>query len=53
MPRDVSNVMRELDVYAAELAPTAAGELPRKRDAVPLLNVLLTIGQCSRDTSCM
>ncbi|PGH18000.1 hypothetical protein AJ80_04621 [Polytolypa hystricis UAMH7299] len=45
MLNDLPKVLRQLDVDAAELTPTVAGELVRKRDAVPSLKVLLTIGE--------
>lgn len=45
MLRDISSVMMKLDVDAAELTPTVAGELLRKRDKAPSLKILLTIGE--------
>ncbi|EAW06285.1 nonribosomal siderophore peptide synthase SidC [Aspergillus clavatus NRRL 1] len=45
MLRDISHVMRKMDVDGAELTPTVAGELLRKRSAAPALRVLLTIGE--------
>lgn len=45
MVRDISRVIRDMDVDAAELTPTVAGELLRTRAAAPSLRVLLTIGE--------
>ncbi|KAJ9393053.1 hypothetical protein DTO063F5_190 [Paecilomyces variotii] len=45
MLRDISSVMRKLDVDAAELTPTVAGELLQRRDNAPSLKILLTIGE--------
>ncbi|GAD98283.1 nonribosomal siderophore peptide synthase, putative [Paecilomyces variotii No. 5] len=45
MLRDISSAMRKLDVDAAELTPTVAGELLQRRDNAPSLNILLTIGE--------
>ncbi|PGH14806.1 hypothetical protein AJ79_02822 [Helicocarpus griseus UAMH5409] len=45
MLSDLPRVMTELDVDAAELTPTVAGELLRQRSAAPCLRVLLTIGE--------
>ena len=45
MVRDISHVMRRMNVDGAELTPTVAGELLRTRAAVPSLHVLLTIGE--------
>ncbi|KAJ5088104.1 hypothetical protein N7456_011720 [Penicillium angulare] len=42
---DISHVMTEMRVDAAELTPTVAGELLRTRAAAPSLRVLLTIGE--------
>ncbi|KAJ5102908.1 hypothetical protein N7532_003437 [Penicillium argentinense] len=42
---DISRVMTEMRVDAAELTPTVAGELLRTRAAAPCLRVLLTIGE--------
>lgn len=42
---DISRVMTEMKVDAAELTPTVAGELLRTRAAAPSLQVLLTIGE--------
>ncbi|KAJ5988322.1 hypothetical protein N7481_003532 [Penicillium waksmanii] len=42
---DISHVMTEMRVDAAELTPTVAGELLRTRAAAPCLRVLLTIGE--------
>lgn len=42
---DISHVMRTMQVDAAELTPTVAGELLRTRAAAPCLKVLLTIGE--------
>ncbi|KAJ5815263.1 AMP-dependent synthetase/ligase [Penicillium riverlandense] len=42
---DISHVMTEMKVEAAELTPTVAGELLRTRAAAPSLQVLLTIGE--------
>ncbi|PGH01201.1 hypothetical protein GX51_05397 [Blastomyces parvus] len=42
---DLPRIITELDVDAAELTPTVAGELLQKRSAVPCLKVLLTIGE--------
>ncbi|KAI9831569.1 MAG: hypothetical protein M1819_004800 [Sarea resinae] len=42
---DLPEVMRRLEVDAAELTPTVAGGLLRSRQNVPLLKVLLTIGE--------
>ncbi|KAJ5151010.1 Nonribosomal peptide synthase sidC [Penicillium canariense] len=42
---DISHVMTEMRVDAAELTPTVAGELLRSRAAAPCLRVLLTIGE--------
>jgi amino acid adenylation domain-containing protein len=42
---DISHVMTEMCVDAAELTPTVAGELLRSRAAAPSLRVLLTIGE--------
>ncbi|KAL1852944.1 NRPS protein [Paecilomyces lecythidis] len=45
MLRDISSVMRKLDIDAAELTPTVAGELLQRRDNAPSLKILLTIGE--------
>ena len=45
MVRDISHVMRRMNVDGAELTPTVAGELLRTRAAAPSLRVLLTIGE--------
>ncbi|KAI1933801.1 hypothetical protein LOZ66_006309 [Ophidiomyces ophidiicola] len=45
MLNDLIGVMTELEIDAAELTPTVAGELLRKRKAVPSLRLLLTIGE--------
>lgn len=42
---DIGRVMTEMNVDAAELTPTVAGELLRTRAAAPSLRVLLTIGE--------
>ncbi|KAJ6172405.1 hypothetical protein N7470_001472 [Penicillium chermesinum] len=42
---DISHVMTKMQVDAAELTPTVAGELLRTRAAAPSLKVLLTIGE--------
>lgn len=42
---DIGYVMTEMNVDAAELTPTVAGELLRSRAAAPSLRVLLTIGE--------
>ncbi|KAJ5295213.1 hypothetical protein PENANT_c048G05147 [Penicillium antarcticum] len=42
---DISQVMTRMEVDAAELTPTVAGELLRTRAAAPSLRVLLTIGE--------
>lgn len=42
---DISHVMTEMKVDAAELTPTVAGELLRTRAAAPSLRSLLTIGE--------
>ncbi|KAJ5660247.1 hypothetical protein N7507_006698 [Penicillium longicatenatum] len=42
---DISHVMTVMQVDAAELTPTVAGELLRTRSAAPSLKVLLTIGE--------
>ncbi|KAJ6103233.1 hypothetical protein N7486_005660 [Penicillium sp. IBT 16267x] len=42
---DISRVMTVMEVDAAELTPTVAGELLRTRSAAPCLRVLLTIGE--------
>lgn len=43
--RDISGVIRKMNVDAGELTPTVAGELLRTRAAAPSLRVLLTIGE--------
>lgn len=45
MLNDLVGVINELRVDAAELTPTVAGELLRKKERVPSLKVLLTIGE--------
>ncbi|OAX83260.1 hypothetical protein ACJ72_02381 [Emergomyces africanus] len=45
MLSDLPRIITELDVDAAELTPTVAGELLQKRAAAPCLKVLLTIGE--------
>lgn len=45
MLSDLPRVMNELKVDAAELTPTVVGTLLRNWDAVPCLNLLLTIGE--------
>ncbi|OJD13322.1 hypothetical protein AJ78_06213 [Emergomyces pasteurianus Ep9510] len=45
MLSDLPRIITELDVDGAELTPTVAGELLRKRAAAPCLKVLLTIGE--------
>jgi ferricrocin synthase len=45
MLNDLTGIMNELRVDAAELTPTVAGTLLRHWDAVPSLNLLLTIGE--------
>lgn len=42
---DISHVMTKMQVDAAELTPTVAGELLRTRAAAPCLKLLLTIGE--------
>lgn len=42
---DLTFAMNTLQVDAAELTPTVAGTLLRKRESVPSLRVLLTIGE--------
>lgn len=42
---DLPGVMRRMDVDACELTPTVAGSLLKKREAVPKLKLLLTIGE--------
>jgi amino acid adenylation domain-containing protein len=42
---DLPGMMRNLNVDAAELTPTVAGGLLKKRHLVPNLNILLTIGE--------
>lgn len=42
---DLGHVMTEMNIDAAELTPTVAGELLRNRAAAPSLRVLLTIGE--------
>ncbi|KLJ10032.1 hypothetical protein EMPG_14550 [Blastomyces silverae] len=42
---ELPRIITVLDVDAAELTPTVAGELLQKRSAVPGLKVLLTIGE--------
>jgi amino acid adenylation domain-containing protein len=42
---DLPGVINELEVDAAELTPTVAGEILGERDALPGLKVLLTIGE--------
>lgn len=42
---DLPAVLREMSVDACELTPTVAGGLLRKRDNVPGLKLLLTIGE--------
>ncbi|PGH30054.1 hypothetical protein GX50_07184 [[Emmonsia] crescens] len=45
MLSDLPRIITELNVDGAELTPTVAGELLRKRAAAPCLKVLLTIGE--------
>ncbi|KAL1958105.1 hypothetical protein VTO42DRAFT_5145 [Malbranchea cinnamomea] len=45
MLNNLVKVINELNVDAAELTPTVAGELLRTRNATPCLKVLLTIGE--------
>ncbi|KAL1967788.1 hypothetical protein VTN77DRAFT_2477 [Rasamsonia byssochlamydoides] len=45
MLRDLPHIITKLQVDAAELTPTVAGELLRSRQAAPSLRVLLTIGE--------
>ncbi len=45
MLNDLTGVMSELSVDAAELTPTVVGTLLRNWDAVPCLRLLLTIGE--------
>jgi amino acid adenylation domain-containing protein len=45
MLHDLPSVINRLQVDAAELTPTVAGELLLSRPAAPSLNVLLTIGE--------
>lgn len=42
---DLPQIITEMQVDAAELTPTVAGELLRSRQSVPSLKVLLTIGE--------
>lgn len=42
---DIGHVMTRMNVDAAELTPTVAGELLRTRAAAPSLRILLTIGE--------
>ncbi|KAF1813068.1 hypothetical protein P152DRAFT_395882 [Eremomyces bilateralis CBS 781.70] len=42
---DLPTMMRQLDVDAAELTPTVAGNLLKQRSTVPSLRLLLTIGE--------
>lgn len=42
---DLSGTMRRLNVDAAELTPTVAGGLLKRRDVAPNLSLLLTIGE--------
>lgn len=42
---DLPQIISEMQVDAAELTPTVAGELLRSRQSVPSLKVLLTIGE--------
>ncbi|KAL7785912.1 putative non-ribosomal peptide synthetase [Trichoderma ceciliae] len=45
MLNDLPAVISEMDVDACELTPTVAASLLRKRDNVPTLQLLLTIGE--------
>lgn len=45
MLNDLPGVMRRMNVDACELTPTVAGSLLKKREAVPNLKLLLTIGE--------
>ncbi|KAK2788223.1 NRPS [Onygenales sp. PD_12] len=45
MLSNLAQTITELDVDAAELTPTVAGELLRRRTAAPCLKLLLTIGE--------
>jgi ferricrocin synthase len=42
---ELPQIISKMQVDAAELTPTVAGELLRSRQSVPSLNVLLTIGE--------
>ncbi|PCH07943.1 AMP-dependent synthetase/ligase [Penicillium occitanis (nom. inval.)] len=42
---DLPQIITQMEVDAAELTPTVAGELLRSRQSVPSLKVLLTIGE--------
>lgn len=42
---DLPHIITQMQVDAAELTPTVAGELLRSRQSVPSLKVLLTIGE--------
>ncbi|KAI9659863.1 MAG: NRPS [Bathelium mastoideum] len=42
---DLGSIVNSMDVDAAELTPTVAASLLQKRDNVPCLRVLLTIGE--------
>lgn len=42
---DLPNIMNRMDVDAAVMTPTVAGGLLRKREHVPSLKVLMTIGE--------
>ncbi|TGZ81379.1 acetyl-CoA synthetase-like protein [Ascodesmis nigricans] len=45
MLSNLTKIVNDLDIDAAELTPTVAGELLQTRDRVPGLKVLLTIGE--------
>ncbi|KAL9072862.1 MAG: hypothetical protein Q9157_004942 [Trypethelium eluteriae] len=45
MLNDLSSVINSLEIDAAELTPTVAGSLLQKRENVPRLQLLLTIGE--------
>ena len=45
MLRDLPTVIRKMDIDACELTPSVVGSLLKKRDDVPNLRVLMTIGE--------
>jgi ferricrocin synthase len=45
MLNDLIGIMNELEIDAAELTPTVASSLLQRREAVPKLKLLLTIGE--------